>query len=87
MKGMLKIEKLKLKNIIQRAEEILSEEKYKKDTINDYDNIPNIASEARQKLNEIRPTTIAQALRISGVNPADISILMVMLDKHMIHSK
>ena len=35
MKGMLKIEKLKLKNIIQRAEEILSEEKYKKDTIND----------------------------------------------------
>lgn len=36
MKGMLKIEKLKLKNIIQRAEEILSEDKYKKDTINDY---------------------------------------------------
>lgn len=36
MKGMLKIEKLKLKKIIQRAEEILSEDKYKKDTINDY---------------------------------------------------
>ena len=47
----------------------------------DYDNIPNIASEARQKLNEIRPTTIAQALRISGVNPADISILMVYLKR------
>ena len=47
----------------------------------DYDKIPNIASEARQKLNEIKPTTIAQALRISGVNPADISILMVYLKR------
>lgn len=47
----------------------------------DYDKIPNIASEARQKLKEVRPTTIGQALRISGVNPADISILMVYLRK------
>ena len=47
----------------------------------DYTKIPNIASEARQKLNEVRPTTIAQAIRISGVNPSDISILSVYLKK------
>ena len=47
----------------------------------DYSKIKNIASEARQKLNEVRPTSIGQALRISGVNPADISILMIYLKK------
>ncbi len=47
----------------------------------DYNKIKNIASEAREKLNKIRPTTIAQASRISGVNPADISILMIYLKK------
>ena len=46
-----------------------------------YDKVPNIASEARQKLKEVRPTTIGQALRISGVNPTDISILTVYLRK------
>ena len=47
----------------------------------DYNKIKNIASEARQKLNEVRPTSIGQALRISGVNPSDISILIVYLKK------
>ena len=47
----------------------------------DYDKITNIASEARQKLKEVRPTTIAQAIRISGVNPSDISILSVYLKR------
>lgn len=47
----------------------------------DYNKVKNIASEARQKLQEVRPTSIGQALRISGVNPADISILMVYLKK------
>ena len=47
----------------------------------DYDKVNNLASEARQKLKEIRPLTIAQATRISGVNPADISILLVYLKK------
>ncbi len=51
----------------------------------DYDKIPNIASEARQKLKEVNPTSIGQALRISGVNPADISILMVYLKKENNH--
>ena len=45
----------------------------------DYDDIPHLALEARQKLKEIRPETIGQASRISGVNPADISVLMVYL--------
>ena len=47
----------------------------------DYSKIPNIASEARQKLEEVKPISIGQALRISGVNPADISILTVYLKK------
>ena len=45
-----------------------------------YDNIPNLASEAKEKLKQVRPLTIAQANRISGVNPADISILLVYLE-------
>ena len=44
-----------------------------------YDDVQHLALEARQKLKEIRPETIGQALRISGVNPADISVLMVYL--------
>jgi len=47
----------------------------------DYNKVKNLASEARQKLNAIRPDTIAQANRISGVNPSDISILLVYLKK------
>ncbi len=47
----------------------------------DYNDVSNLASEARQKLNEIRPITVGQASRISGVNPADISILMVYLKR------
>ena len=47
----------------------------------DYSDIKNIASEARQKLSEVRPTSIGQALRISGVNPADISILMIYIKR------
>ena len=47
----------------------------------DYDKVPNLASEARQKLKEVIPLNIAQAIRISGVNPSDISILLVYLRK------
>ena len=48
----------------------------------DYSKILNLATEARQKLEKIRPESIGQALRISGVNPSDISILMVYLRKN-----
>ena len=48
----------------------------------DYNKVPNLASEARQKLIKVSPTTLGQALRISGVNPSDISILMIYLRKY-----
>ena len=46
----------------------------------DWDDIDSIATEERQKFKLINPETIGQASRISGVNPADISILMVYLE-------
>ena len=46
----------------------------------DYAAINGLATEARQKLQKIQPETIAQASRISGVNPADLSILMVYIE-------
>ncbi len=65
----------------KEAEKMLKLEKKQIPEDINYDDIKNIASEARQKLKEVRPTTIAQAIRISGVNPADISILSVYLKK------
>lgn len=47
----------------------------------DYSQINGLALEARQKLNKIRPLSVGQAARISGVSPADISILMVYLEQ------
>jgi tRNA uridine 5-carboxymethylaminomethyl modification enzyme len=47
----------------------------------EYASVPSLRIEARQKLGEIRPTTLGQACRISGVSPADISILMVWLKR------
>ena len=47
----------------------------------DYNNVKNLASEARQKFEKIRPITIGQASRISGVNPSDLAILTVYLKK------
>ena len=66
----------------REAEKMLKNEEKQIPNDIDYSKITNLASEARQKLEEIRPTSIGQALRISGVNPADISILMVYLRKN-----
>jgi len=47
----------------------------------DYNAISGLATEAKQKLKKIKPLSLAQASRISGVNPADISILLVYLEQ------
>jgi tRNA uridine 5-carboxymethylaminomethyl modification enzyme len=53
----------------------------------DYALVPSLRLEARQKLDKIRPTTIGQAGRISGVSPADVSILMVWLKRQALNGK
>jgi tRNA uridine 5-carboxymethylaminomethyl modification enzyme len=47
----------------------------------DYDDVPSLRLEARQHLKEFRPVSVGQASRISGVSPADISVLLVYLEK------
>jgi len=47
----------------------------------DYNKIPAISAEARQKFNKIKPSTLGQASRISGVNPSDVQILMVYMGR------
>ena len=70
-----------IKKAYKEAEKLMKiEEKQIPDDI-DYDKVKNLASEAKQKLSMIRPKTIAQATRISGVNPSDIAILAVYLKK------
>lgn len=71
----------------REAQKMLDLEKIKIPEDIDYNEVHNLASEALQKLSMIKPTTIGQASRISGVNPADISILMVYLKKTKKESK
>ena len=47
----------------------------------DYSTIEGLRIEARQKLNDIKPLSIGQASRISGVSPADISVLLIYLEQ------
>ena len=68
-KAMEKVEKLKRMEAKRIPENI------------DYSVINGLATEAKQKLQKIQPETIAQASRISGVNPSDISILMVYIEQ------
>ena len=71
-----------ISKVQREAEKMLKNEEKQIPSDIDYDKISNLASEARQKLKEIRPTSLGQALRISGVNPSDISILMIYLRKY-----
>ena len=71
-----------IKKITKEAERMLKLEYKKIPEDIDYDKIINIASEARQKLKEVRPTSLGQAMRISGVNPSDISILSVYMKRY-----
>jgi len=66
-----------IKKALKQAEKMLKMEDYKIPENIEYDQIHNLALEAKEKLKNIRPLTIGQASRISGVNPADISILLV----------
>ena len=66
---------------LQQAEKMRNYESKPIPSDINYDDIDNIALEAREKLKKIRPLTIGQASRISGVNPADISVLVVYVEK------
>ena len=48
----------------------------------DYDDVPSLRLEARQKLKDFHPVSVGQASRISGVSPADISVLLVYLEQY-----
>jgi len=63
------------------AEKIESLEDYKIKSDFDYDRVKALSSEAREKLKKIKPETIGQMSRISGVSPADVSVLSVYLGK------
>jgi tRNA uridine 5-carboxymethylaminomethyl modification enzyme len=60
---------------LKRLESIIISGKF------EYENIHSISTEARQKLTEVQPETIGQASRISGVSPADINVLLVLLGR------
>lgn len=82
---------VKYDGYIKRQEEQVDQagklEKFKIPENIDYSKIEHISSETKEKLAKIQPKTLAQAARIGGVKPADISILMVMLDRNTIAKK
>ena len=70
-----------IKKSIQQVEKLKKMNEMKIPTDLNYDDVPSLALEAREKLKKVLPLTIGQASRISGVNPADISILLVYLEQ------
>ena len=70
-----------IKKSLKEAEKLKRLESIKIPKNIDYENISNLASEARQKLSNIMPETLGQASRISGVNPSDIAVLSVYLKR------
>ena len=65
----------------QHAERVESLENYRIPSDIDYHTVKALSSEAREKLQQIRPETLGQAARISGVSPADVSVVMIYLGK------
>lgn len=70
-----------IKKAMQQVEKMKRMEKKRIPEWVDYSKINGISSEAREKLEQVRPISLGQASRISGVNPADISILMVHIEQ------
>lgn len=70
-----------IKRQLQQVEQFKKLEKKKLSLDFDYSQVPNLRKEAIQKLNEYQPASIGQASRISGVSPADISVLLVHLNR------
>ncbi|MCR4709510.1 MAG: tRNA uridine-5-carboxymethylaminomethyl(34) synthesis enzyme MnmG [Clostridiales bacterium] len=70
-----------IKKQLQQIERYKKLEEKRLDENLDYESIDGLRLEARQKLSKIRPSSIGQASRISGVSPADINVLMVYLEK------
>ena len=66
----------------KEAEKMLKMDNIKLRADLDYKNIDNLALEARQKLDQIKPLSLGQASRISGINPSDIQVLAVYLRQH-----
>ena len=73
--GYIEMQKKQVEGFKKMEEKILPEE------IN-YEEIKGLRLEARQKLNKIKPYSIGQASRISGVSPADISVLLIYLEQY-----
>ena len=70
-----------IKRQLQQVDTAEKLEKYKIPANIDYSKITHISTETKERLEKIRPTNLAQASRIGGVKPADISVLMVLLNK------
>jgi tRNA uridine 5-carboxymethylaminomethyl modification enzyme len=70
-----------IKKQLQQVEKYKSLENKKLSAEIDYSSIESLRLEARQKLDEIKPESIGQASRISGVSPADVSVLLVYLEQ------
>ena len=71
-----------IKKALKEVDKLKQLENIKIDSEFNYDKVSNLASEARQKLNQIKPITLGQASRISGVNPSDIAVLSVYLKRY-----
>lgn len=70
-----------IRKAIDQVDRMLKMEDKKVPENIDYDDINGIATEAREKLKKIRPLSVGQASRISGVNPSDVSILLVYIEQ------
>jgi tRNA uridine 5-carboxymethylaminomethyl modification enzyme len=76
---------IRYEGYIKRQNELIGQfrklEKMKVPPDFDYDDVEGLLTEARQKLKKVKPSSLGQASRISGVNPSDISILMIHLKR------